>query len=91
MNRLLRMSTKSIKWATTLIALICVNAILLFVAITTGFSPWTIGMVSLLGALIGIKHDMGKHSFLLRVIAGSAGGLFVYIGLMMSIFGHLFR
>jgi hypothetical protein len=85
------MNTSRIRRLATLIALIAVNIVLLFVAITAGLSPLVIGMAALLGATIGIFHERGKYSSLSRVLAGTAGGLFVCIGLMMSVFGYLLR
>ncbi len=82
------MSWQEIKWGAILMVLIGLNAGLIFMTTLWGVPPWAIIGSGAVGAAIGIRHD-GKTPWLVRVLAGIAGGIFVCFGLTMSIFFRL--
>ncbi len=82
------MSWQEIKWGAILTVLIGLNAGLIFMITLWGVPPWAIIASGAVGAAIGIRHD-GKNHWLVRALAGIAGGIIVCFGLTMSIFFRL--
>ena len=69
--------------------LIGVNVMLVLAATTLGLSAWMMGIGAITGAAIGVNHNRDRQNRLFHALTGSAGGLFVCIGLSMSVVGRI--
>jgi hypothetical protein len=72
------------------LALIALDAALISGAVLFGMTPFQILLASTIGAAIGFKLQ-SKHSTFILVLVGIAGGVYIWIGMWLSIFGRIFQ